>query len=199
MKNYKLAIGAVAVAVFVTQQAAQATLTQAASGTATFTSVSSGPISVSYDVVYNSSSLLYTYLYAFTPLAGANIGQFEINTYLVNSVLTSAASFSGSPYTLTGSITSSGTYDAVDGNVTWTYSPHTSAAQLVGFTSCYGPTAGSGSLNDGTSGPWGDNATGTPIPVPAAVPEASTIISGILMLVPFGIGAARSLRKERTA
>jgi hypothetical protein len=33
----------------------------------------------------------------------------------------------------------------------------------------------------------------------APVPEASTVMAGALMLLPFGIGVIRSLRKERTA
>jgi choice-of-anchor C domain-containing protein len=35
--------------------------------------------------------------------------------------------------------------------------------------------------------------------VPQAIPEPTTIVAGALMLLPFGIGAFRSLRKERTA
>jgi hypothetical protein len=199
MKKYKLAIGAAALAVFVTQQAAQATLTTATSGSGTFVS-SSLPVTtipVSYDVVYNSTTLLYTYLYAFTPIAGSPIGQFTVNANYVSSVLTFGTPITGSPYTITGSITSTGTIDAVNGLVSWAYNPYTSAAQFVGFTSLYAPTAGSGSLNDHLTGPWGDNGIGTPIPVP--VPEASTIAAGALMLLPFGIGAVRSLRRERTA
>jgi hypothetical protein len=34
-------------------------------------------------------------------------------------------------------------------------------------------------------------------PTPAPVPEASTIIAGLLMLLPLGIGTVRALRKER--
>ena len=36
-------------------------------------------------------------------------------------------------------------------------------------------------------------------PTPAPVPEASTMLAGALMLLPFGVGAIRSLRKERAA
>jgi hypothetical protein len=35
------------------------------------------------------------------------------------------------------------------------------------------------------------------VPILAPVPEPSTVVAGILMLLPFGIGAVRSLRKER--
>jgi hypothetical protein len=196
MKKQLLTIGAVALATLATQQAAHATLTTVSDGTATFNSAASGTISVGFDVVYDSTSSLYTYLYEFTPLANSPIGQFTVNAQYVSSVLTTADSFSGSPYTLTGSITSGGTLPYT-GIVSWNYNPYTTAEQLVGFTSVDGPGNGSGSLNDGQSGPWGDNATGTPIPVPVPVPEASTVLAGALMLLPFGIGAIRSLRKER--
>ncbi len=36
------------------------------------------------------------------------------------------------------------------------------------------------------------------IPAPTAVPEPSTVIAGLLMLVPLGAGAIRSIRKKRT-
>jgi hypothetical protein len=38
-----------------------------------------------------------------------------------------------------------------------------------------------------------------PTTVPAAVPEASTVMAGALMLLPLGFGAVRALRRERTA
>jgi hypothetical protein len=38
-----------------------------------------------------------------------------------------------------------------------------------------------------------------PAPLPSPVPEASTIVAGASMLLPLGIGALRTLRKERTA
>jgi hypothetical protein len=47
-----------------------------------------------------------------------------------------------------------------------------------------------GSVQDGT--------TANP-PTLAPVPEPSTVVAGILMLLPFGIGAVRSLCKDRTA
>ena len=199
MKKHLLTLGAAALAVFATQQAAQASLTTVASGTATFNSLSSGSMSVSYDVVYNSYGAgMYTYLYSFTPLQGGPIGQFVVNANYVSSVLATSSTFAGSPYTLTGAITSGGIYNSGDHTVTWTYDPHTTTTQLIGFTSLLAPGTGSGTLNDNTSGPWSDNGTGSPIPVPVPVPEASTVMAGALMLLPFGIGAIRSLRKERT-
>ena len=43
-----------------------------------------------------------------------------------------------------------------------------------------------------------DNFAGN-VPSLGPVPEPSTIVAGALMLLPFGIGAIRSLRKDRTA
>ncbi len=199
-----LTIGAVALAVCATQQGARATLIT--SGTADFTSTSDGPMVVSYDVFFNANNSLYTYLYAFTPNVSGqdnagSIGQFTVNAGYVLSVFSAGDDVSGDPgvpladSTLT-SITESGIADNVDGVVTWTYDPYATTAQLVGFTSSFGPANGSGSLNDHGLGPWGDSQ-GDPILIPAPVPEASTIMAGALMLLPFGIGAIRSLRRDR--
>lgn len=199
MKNYKLAIAAAVLAIVATEQAAQATLTTAASGTGTLVYGNVSSIAVSYDVVYDSSSSLFTYLYSFTPISASPIGTFNVNASYVNSVVSAGTSFTGSPYTLTGSISDAGI--SYGNLVSWSWSPYTTSTQFVGYTSYFGPTAGSGSLIDGGSGPWGDNAGSgngsTSIPVP--VPEASTVVAGALMLLPFGIGAVRSLRKERNA
>jgi hypothetical protein len=188
MKKNLLAIGAVALAILATQQAAQATLVT--SGTAQFTSTSSGTLSVNFDVTYSGD--IYTYLYSFTPFSTGPITLFTINTSDVIGALT--AGTSEGPY---GTVTATG--GTTTSQVYW-YAPPSAAGtgpQLVGFTSYDGPGVGSGSMNDGNSGPWGDISAGTPIPVPVPVPEASTVLAGALMLLPFGIGAVRSLRKER--
>jgi hypothetical protein len=199
MKNYKLAIAAVALAITAAAPSAQATLNQEASGSGDLVFGSTSTIDVSYDVVFDSSTSLYTYLYSFTPIPGDNIGQFTINAMYVNSVLTAGTPVAGSPYTLIGSITDSGTSF---GNVSWVWNPYTANEQLVGFTSLFGPTAGAGSLNDDTTGPWGDNPSsgGTPITVPgSAVPEPSTFLVAASMLLPLGFGTVRTLRKARLA
>ena len=194
MKKNLLAIGAVALAILATQQAAQATLTTVTDGYGNFIS-SSAPttvIPVSYDVTFDGS--LYTYLYSFTPLQSSPIEHFDVNASFVSSVLTAGTSVSSA--TLNGNITLSGANSPI--LVDWSFFPNSATTtQLVGFTSIYGPGLGSGSLQDNGTGPWGDNAVGSPIPVPVPVPEASTGLAGALMLLPFGIGAVRSLRKER--
>ena len=42
-------------------------------------------------------------------------------------------------------------------------------------------------------------ASSEPSVVPASVPEASTVIAGALLLLPFGMSTLRILRKSRTA
>jgi len=58
------------------------------------------------------------------------------------------------------------------------------------YTSATGYTTAFDSVQDGSSA--------TPLGL-APVPEPSTVVAGALMLLPFGIGAIRSLRKDRTA
>ena len=195
MRNHKFTITIAVLAMVAIQQVAQATLVQEASGPAVFTSVPSGTLTVSYDVVYNTSDSLYTYLYAFTPSSGSPIESFSVAAGYVSSVLTTGTAFSGSPFTISGSITSDGAFDASQGTVSWSYDPATSAEQILGFTSYIGPGAGTGSLQADVTGPWGN--PNNPL-IPAPVPEMSTLISGGLMLLPLGFGVLRSLRKQRT-
>ena len=194
MKKHLLTIGAVALAIFATQQAAQATLTET-SGSGNLVGPSS-TVAVSYDVFFDTSDSLFTYVYQFTALGStAPITQFTVNASYVDSVLSGSLAYYG-----LGSTT--GTYFAAgsdSSSVEWLFGVSGQPTlETVAYTSLLGPTAGSGSLNDHNSGPWGDNpgtVGATPIPVP--VPEASTVVAGALMLLPFGIGAIRSLRKER--
>jgi len=61
----------------------------------------------------------------------------------------------------------------------------------VGFTSPLAPGLATFTLN-------GDDILwGSPPPIPAPVPEASTIFAGAMMLLPFGIGTFRAIRKNR--
>ena len=182
------------------------------SGSATFTSMGSGNQAANYFV--DLSGGVYTYVYQFNSPT-APIGEYEVNVNIayVSSVLTSGnttiASLANADLG-SGSVFASAntTYSAKStGNPTqvqWVIEPASTGSFAFAFTSPYGPINGSGSLIDGTSGPWGDNpgSGGTSIPVPdppATVPEASTIMAGALMLLPLGIGTVRTLRKERIA
>jgi hypothetical protein len=163
------------------------------------------PIAVNYEVILNSSDATYTYVYSFTAFAGDPATQLSINASYANplayeSSLTSLGLPAGFGATVTGSYDS---FASSPGTIIWDFrSAGQPTLETVAFTSLYGPINGTGSINDGNSGPWGDNPGSpegaTPLPVPAPVPEASTVMAGALMLLPFGIGAMRSLRRERT-
>jgi hypothetical protein len=205
-----LIIAALAAMAFLAGNSAQASLVPGWSGSATFTGTG-GPETVNYFV--DVSGGVYTYVYQFN-VPTFPIGEYEVNVNVANisSVLASgnttistlATADGQSAVFNTANTTYSSASTANPTQVQWIISPAATGSYAFAFTSPYGPINGSGSLIDGTSGPWGDNpgSGGTPIPVPnppAPVPEASTIMAGALMLLPLGIGAVRSLRKERTA
>ena len=75
------------------------------------------------------------------------------------------------------------------------YNTPAEAQALSGYPNDVPNSYGLWGYSDGTYAPqsYGD-ATLTPAPVP----EPTTVISGALLLLPLGIGAIRSLRKERT-
>jgi hypothetical protein len=179
-----------------TEQLACASLVLEASGPADFDSSSSGTMSVDYNVVYDTSDSLYTYLYSFTPNAGSPISTFTVEASYVSSVFTTADAISGTPCTITGPITADGTFDASMDEVSWTFDPATSAEQTIGFSSFIGPGAGTGSLTDDDTGPW-SSPDRSPIPAPA-VPEMPTLISGALLMLPLGVGILRSVRKNHS-
>jgi len=191
MKRYLLTIGTVAVAVFATQQAAQATLTET-TGTANLVGGVDNPLVVNYDVFFDTGNSLFTYVYQFTAFQGGPIGQFTVDASYVSSVLTGSLAYYG-----LGLVT--GTYDASasdSSSVTWNLTTgNQPILEIVAYTSYFGPTAGVASANDHSLGSWNDAVGGTSVPVP--VPEVSTVMAGALMLLPFGVGAIRSLRKER--
>jgi hypothetical protein len=215
IKNMKrtLIITALAAMAFLAGNSAQASLVAGWSGSATFVSAGSGNMTVNYFV--DLSGGVYTYVYQFSSPT-APIGQYNVNVHVANvsTVLVSGNSTIGALATadlsagFAANFTGANTFyfsesSANPALIEWTIQPAATGSFAFAFTSPYGPLNGSGTLQDGSSGPWSDNAgLGNPIPIPnppATVPEASTIMAGALMLLPLGIGAVRSLRKERTA
>lgn len=194
MINFKFAIAATTLSLLASAPVARATLFAVESGSATFVEPAGGQnlvdLDVNYDVVFNSQTRLFTYLYQFTPLANSPVGEFQINADYINSVLPTPqiTLIAGAPYTLTGVITDTGT--VADGAVSWSWNPATTMEQLVGYTSYFAPTDGDGALTAGAFGLRADP------PVPGSVPEASTVMAGALLLLPLGIGAVRCWRKE---
>ncbi len=220
MKRHLLTIGAVAVAVFATQQAAQATLEVLVdSGTGqTGADLVGGqppysPLVVNYDVFFNVNSSDYTYIFSFTAFAPYPINPFTVGASYVSDVYgygDSLAAYgnlgSGFGTTVTGNYDANSSYP---GLIVWdlpvTYGNHQpygpgnpQPMETVAYTSNFGPTAGLASAIGGALSWETVGIGGSPVPVPSApVPEASTVMAGALMLLPFGIGAIRSLRKER--
>lgn len=183
-------------------------------GSATMTSLGQSPVTVNYFV--SLSGGVYTYAYEFT--APVALGEFEVNVLnssyvslvlgtgntMIGTIATANSATLGASLTaaFTGANTSFSTESNSGGVVQWQNSPSAAAGSYAfGFQSMYPPTPGTGSIIDDTVGPWGDNpgSGGSPILVPAPVPEASTVMAGALMLLPLGIGALRALRKERVA
>lgn len=195
MKNYKtmIAMAAVGMALVATERSAEASL----SGVAYVTEGNGAQpvLQVDYTAVGNSviNPTVWSYTYSFTvgdlsdsvftPIAGNPVTSFSVAASYVNA---------GSLTSLDGA-----TGEIESGYVVWDYTPEPGAAgaDTVSFTSDYGPTLGIASGNDGSVSWNSSNPGGELVAVP--VPEASTVMAGALMLLPFGIGAIRSLRKER--
>jgi len=189
MKNYKTIIAMVAagMALAATERSAEANL----SGTAYLTQGSSSQPDL--QVVYSAiDTSVWTYTYTFT-VGNWNGTTFTATTANPANAFAVDASFinPGSPTSAAGGVST-----IYSGYINWVYSTAENS-DTVSFTSNYGPTLGGASGNDGApSVSWSaTNPGGTLVAVP--VPEASTVVAGALMLLPFGIGAVRSLRKER--
>jgi hypothetical protein len=67
-------------------------------------------------------------------------------------------------------------------------------SDTVSYTSVNGPTLATFTLNDDDV-VWGSPSP-IPAPTPAVVPEAPTVLAGAVMLLPFGVGAFRSMKKR---
>ena len=162
-------------------------------------------LQVAYSVNVDMANL-YTYSYTFTvgtlagtgftattissPYNGNPVNAFTIDTPF-SSTIANISSVAGGFGQLT-----------VNNSITWSYlgAFGIAAPQLsdtVSFTSSYGPGLNGGRGNDGSPSVAWSTTPGSLVAAP--VPEASTVMAGALMLLPFGIGAIRSLRKDRTA
>ncbi|MGO8763624.1 MAG: hypothetical protein ACLQSR_00635 [Limisphaerales bacterium] len=80
----------------------------------------------------------------------------------------------------------------ITGGVSIVGNDSTSSAQFVVATSVNSYASGEIAFKDNNGGDINSL-------VPAAVPEASTVMAGALMILPLGIGAFRAVRKERLA
>jgi len=171
-----------------TPPTAMAVGTLAGNGSLNFFSADPGNPNLHPDLNYTIASFLATGGYTFS---GGTHGSDNLNntlfefigsTYMVNGQSYHVSNDDGVILTINGTtVLSSPQAQTVYGgyNFTWT-----GATGINPFVLLYGEVSGA---------PATLNASLT------IVPEPSTIVAGALMLLPFGIGVARSLRKDRTA
>lgn len=177
----KLAIIAVTVALMAIGRSTQAQLTEYYVAQQGGSPDPSGPVLQVISTVTGS----YNYNYAFT--LGYGTGAAFTPEDTANAILL----FSVTLLDTTGVSNISGGGGLVGNTIIWTF-PFVYTGD-VSYTSPNPP-----GTFDATAQDVSVNWTGGVL-VPAAVPEASTIMAGALMILPLGIGAFRVLRKERMA
>jgi len=127
--------------------------------------------------------LTFVYTIAVT---GGDISAIGLNTFNLPSVLVGDLTGLANP-----SDTSSYAGGVVNFNWLAALVPGTSPSTVIVGTSSPNDTLGVGDLLD--AHPGGS------VSILVPVPEPTTIAAGALMLLPFGVGALRSLRKDRIA
>jgi hypothetical protein len=140
-------------------------------------------LTITYGVTESAS--LYTYSYALSVSPGEQLTSFTIGG-APDPVVTDTAvisSYGGADTSLSGITGDSIIYQ-------WDFNAGITTAD-VSYTSAYGPTLATFTLN-------GDDDTwGSPPGIPAPIPEASTILAGVLTILPLGFGAFRAWRRDR--
>ncbi len=157
-------------------------------GSATYVGQSGGSstpfdLTIDYSVTQTGSSYLYSYTFS-TSLA-AQLLSFTLGGS-TDPIDTQGLVISDFGLTDTG-------LDAVlDNSVVFGWDANAGVTNdTVAFTSPLAPGTATFTMN----GP--DILWTSPPSIPAPVPEASTIFAGAMMLLPFGIGAYRAIRKHR--
>jgi hypothetical protein len=167
--------------------------------------------------VVENASLVYTYSYTvYNP-----IGDVLLPTIVPPSLgggIESVDGFSVAFNTTVPGLFLPGTYtggfltgnEGNDGNagLFWSFAPVPAGSKspILSFQSDYGPTVGNANAQDADPpSPWASTSPGgTTVPVPSltpmpGLPEPTTLISGALLLLPFGASSLRILRKNRAA
>jgi hypothetical protein len=134
--------------------------------------------------------LTFVYVISMNANPSALLGEFEINGNFGSQVMLGYGS--GSTFApSTGSLSLSSII-----NYSWSSAVGGGTFYVVVGTSATSYTDGTATVQDG--GASGNLTVLTPGTMPVPVPEASTVVAGVLMLLPLGIGALRACRKERT-
>lgn len=142
-------------------------------------------LTIVYEVTLNAG--VYTYSYDLTtspaePLTSLTIGGTPDPVDTESVVITA---YGGADMSLSGVKDNSIVFQ-------WDFNSGITSAD-ISYTSVNGPRLATFTLNDDGVG-W----TSPPgIPAPTAVPEPSTILAGLLTIIPLGIGAFRSWRRDR--
>ena len=125
--------------------------------------------------------------YVFTPTSDNPVTSFTIDSSSI--IPGSAVSSLGTALIIISS-----------GEVVWNYAgPSFPNTDTVSFQSYWAPDFGNASANDGSPGVvWSTMGVGaSEILVPNPIPEASTVVAAILMLIPLGVGFVRVIYKQR--
>ncbi len=142
-------------------------------------------LSITYEVTENAG--LYTYSYNIVTDPSESLSSFTLggtpDPVDTDSVV--ITQYGGADTLLSGVTANSIIFG-------WDFNSGITSAD-VSYTSVNGPRLATFTLNDHGIG-W----TSPPgIPAPTPVPEASTILAGVMMVLPLGVGAVRSMRKAR--
>jgi hypothetical protein len=144
-------------------------------------------LSITYGVT--ESAGLYTYTYTLVTTPGEPMLSFTLGGN-VDPVFTQSAGISNFG-------ASNPALDGITGNSVvfgWNFIPGVTS-DTVAFTSPYGPRLATFTLND-------DDILWTSpdaIPAPTPVPEAPTVLAGVMMLLPFSVATFRSFSRARKA
>lgn len=220
MKSYKTIIAAVATGLACTAVTSQAsfvpaspTLTAPIPGGSDFNALAAGSLLTTLPSSYSFGSgadtgTLTTDVYAYKangiplpslPLSG---GYVFIFTLVISSGSVSSLTlggFSGPVMVNNGVGTATDSYQAVydtSGGITFSWLVPQTAGNTLKVVVDTSSTAWKGGISTVRAT---TDLSGTASSLTSVVPEPSTVVAGALMLLPFGIGAIRSLRKNRTA
>ena len=213
MKNYKTVIAAVVTGFACTAVTSQASFTPVSPGTSVaipgggdFNTPGSGDLLTTLQSSYSFGSntgTLTTDIYKFNsadlPPLPINGGYVFIYTLIVKTGSFTGLTLGGfaGPVSVnnvvgTASDSVSANYNTL-GGITFTWSASQSSTnKVVVDTSSTGWAGGLATITNSTTGFIG---SGTASSLAPAIPEPSTVVAGALLLLPFGIGAIRSLRK----
>jgi len=206
MKNYKTIIALIAAGIACSATTSKATLVPATTLTGSPTQIGStlvgnynvdtlqGQITSTVDSGYTSNPFGagdYTFIYQVNNTGSDFVDSLSLTGFLPGTYsigyLTGTGTVAPLDYFASGQTL---TIDFLDANGGTQINQNQTSDKIVIYTSGTTVSVNNGSVKD-------DNAANAPILAP--VPEPSTIAAGILMLLPFGIGAVRSLRKDRIA